>query len=74
MSSSVEPHWLSIEGAKTYTTLSRDTIVAAIRSGELVAYLKPATYSRNENYRQYRISTDDLDAWMRSQPSARESI
>lgn len=69
----VEPHWLSIEGAKVYTTLSRDTIVAAIQAGDLVAYLKPKTYRRNDNYRQYRISTDDLDAWMRAQPSAKET-
>lgn len=70
----IEPHWLSVEGAKTYTSLSRDTIVAAIRSGDLAAYLKPATFRRNDQYRQYRISTEDLDAWMRSQPPARECV
>lgn len=68
----VEPHWLSIEDAKVYTTLGRDVIVAAIRTGDLVAYLKPTNTPRNDQYRQYRICTDDLDAWMRSQPPAKE--
>lgn len=69
----VEPHWLSVEDAKTYTTLGRETILAAIMRGELEAYERPVAVRKNENYRQYRISTDALDRWIMSQPPARET-
>lgn len=72
VSAKVEPHWLSVEDAKAYTSLGRDVIMAALMSGELVGYVKPVTYRKSDSYRQYRISTDDLDAWMRSQPPAKE--
>lgn len=72
MAADVEPHWLSVEGAKAYTSLSREIIVAAVRSGDLTAYMKPSYGRQTDKYRQFRISTADLDAWMRSQPSAKE--
>lgn len=68
----VTPRWLSVEGAKAYASLSREVIVAAVRSGDLRAYMKPSYGRRTERYRQYRISTEDIDEWLRSQPSAKE--
>lgn len=68
----VEPRWLSVEGARAYASLSRDVIVAAVRSGDLTAYMKPSYGRRTDKYRQFRISTEDIDAWMRSQPPARD--
>ena len=70
--SKIEQHWLSVEDAKRYTGLCRATIMGALLRGELIGYEKPVTYRKSENYRQYRISIDDLDAWMRSQPPAKK--
>ena len=71
--SKIEQHWLSVEDAKRYTGLGRDTIMGALLRGELSGYEKPVTSFRSENYRQYRISIDDLDAWMRSQRPAKQT-
>ena len=53
--------------------LAPDVITRAIASGELPAVIKPVT--RVEGGRpQYRVALADVDAWMRSQQSAREAI
>lgn len=65
--------WLHISAAASYVMVAPDVIRRAIMRGELPAYVKPVT--RREGGRpQYRVSKRDIDAWMRSQPSAREAM
>lgn len=68
---SVTPGWGSITDASQYVKLASDVVRAAIARGDLPAVVKPVT--RSEGGRpQYRVAFADLDAWMRSQPSAAE--
>ena len=70
---SVSPGWVSVSDAARYVKLAPDVITRAIASGELFAVIKPVT--RREGGRpQYRVALADVDAWMRSQPSAREAM
>ena len=70
---SVSPGWGSVADAARYVKLAPDVITGAIARGELPAVVKPAT--RREGGRaQYRVAYADVDAWMRSQPSAREAM
>lgn len=57
---SVSPGWVSVSDAARYVKLAPDVI-------------KPVT--RREGGRpRYRVALADVDAWMRSQPSAREAM
>lgn len=68
-----EVGWLSVSGAANWLHVAPVVIRRAIVGGELPAYVKPST--RREGGRpRYRVSKSDLDAWMRSQPSAREAM
>ena len=75
---SVQKGWGSVTDAARYVKLAPDVVRAAIARGELPAVVKPET--RHEGTRrgggrpQYRVAFADLDAWMRSQPSAREAM
>lgn len=70
---SVAQGWGSVGDAASYVKLAPDVIRAAIARGDLPAVVKPAT--RREGGRpQYRVCLADVDAWMRSQPSAREAM
>lgn len=71
MARETEAEWVSISGAGTYTCLAPDVIRRAIITGDLPAYVKPAT-RREKGRPQYRVSKRDLDSWMRSQTPARE--
>lgn len=65
--------WLSIEDAGRYLDLAPSVVRAAIIRGEIPAVVKPAT-RREGGAPRYRVAKVDLDAWMRSQPSAREAM
>ena len=68
---SISAGWVSVADAARWVKLAPDVLSRAIARGELFAVIKPAT--RNEGGRpQYRVALADVDAWMRSQPSARE--
>ena len=69
---SVEAGWVSVADAGRYVSMAPDVVRDAIARGELPAVVKPVT--RREGRPQYRVAIVDLDAWMRSQPSAREAI
>lgn len=67
---SIQQGWVSVADAARYVRLAPDVVRGAIARGELPAVVKPAT--RREGRPQYRVALSDVDAWMRSQPSARE--
>lgn len=70
---SIAPGWVSVADAARYVKLAPDVITRAIASGELFAVIKPVT--RREGGRpRYRVALADVDAWMRSQPSAMEAM
>lgn len=69
---SVAAGWVSVADAGRYVSMAPDVVRGAIARGELPAVVKPVT--RREGRPQYRVAIVDLDAWMRSQPSAREAI
>ena len=62
----IERKWLSVAEAGKYVGISSSLIRRAIELGELPAYRKPVTYSSNGKHNFYKISTDDIDAWIRS--------
>jgi excisionase family DNA binding protein len=51
--------WLKVADAAEYSTLSPDLIRAAVKAGDLPAYAVGAG-------RDYRLTADDVDEWMRS--------
>lgn len=57
---SVSPGWISVSDAARYVKLAPDVI-------------KPVT-RREGGKPQYRGALSDVDAWMRSQPSAKEAM
>lgn len=63
--------WMTVKMAAQYAHLSQELIRRAIHAGDLAAYIKPSINCSER--RQYRISTEDVDAWMRSQPTAAET-
>lgn len=69
---SVAAGWVSVSDAGRYVNLAPEVIRGAIVRGELAAVVKPVT--RQEGRPQYRVAIVDLDAWMRSQPPAREAM
>lgn len=69
---SVEAGWVSVADAGRYVSMAPEVVSGAIARGELAAVVKPVT--RREGRPQYRVAIVDLDAWMRSQPSAREAM
>lgn len=68
-----ERGWLGVDEAGRYVGIRPDVIRRAIASGELPAYVKPAT-CREGDRTYYKISREDLDAWVRTWPSAREAM
>ena len=68
----VSAGWVSVREAGRYVSLAPEVVSGAIARGELAAFVKPVT--RREGRPQYRVALVDLDAWMRSQPSAREAM
>lgn len=52
--------WLTASAAAEYATVSLTTIREAVRSGDLIAY--PV----GKSGREYRLTADDIDAWMKS--------
>ncbi len=69
---SVQQGWVSVADAARYVRLAPEVVRAAIARGDLPAVVKPVT--RREGRSQYRVALADVDAWMRSQPSAREAM
>lgn len=69
---SVAAGWVSVSDAGRYVSMAPEVVKGAIVRGELPAVVKPVT--RREGRPQYRVAIVDLDAWMRSQPSAREAM
>ena len=69
---SISAGWVSVADAARYVGLAPDVIRGAIARGELAAVVKPVT--RRGGRPRYRVCLADVDAWMRSQPSAREAI
>lgn len=51
--------WLTVPMAAEHSTVSADTIRAAVKAGDLQAY----AIGRG---REYRLTAEDVDAWMRS--------
>lgn len=51
--------WLTVQGAADYLSVSTDLIRAAVSGGDLPAY--PIGKGR-----EYRLTSDDIDEWMRS--------
>lgn len=67
--------WLNIPEAAAYVGISKDVIREAIKGHELKAYQKPVSRSRKATNRlnqrmSYRISREDLDAWVRTWEAA----
>jgi excisionase family DNA binding protein len=51
-------HWLTVPMAAEYATVSVDTIRAAVKAGDLQAYAIGKG-------REYRVTADDIDAWLK---------
>ena len=51
--------WLTVPMAAEYSTVSTDTIRAAVKAGDLQAY----AIGRG---REYRLTADDIDTWLMS--------
>ena len=60
---SIARGWLSLRGAAAYTGMSTSVVSRAVHGGELPAY---------KAGKSFRISVNDLDAWMRSFPRVKE--
>ena len=69
---SIAVGWCSVADAARYVGLAPEVVSGAIARGELPAVVKPATRRRGRP--RYRVALADVDAWMRSQPSAREAM
>lgn len=52
--------WLDQRGAAEYVKVSVTLIREAVKSGDLVAH------PIGKSGRDYRLTTDDIDAWMKS--------
>lgn len=52
--------WLTAQTASDYSTVGVDTIRAAVKAGELKAY------AIGKGRREYRLTAEDVDEWMRS--------
>ena len=52
--------WLTVPMAAEYSTVSTDTIRAAVKAGDLQAY------AIGKGRREYRLTAEDVDIWMRS--------
>ena len=70
---SIQQGWVSVADAARYVRLAPDVVRGAIARGEPPAVVKPTT-RRGGGKQQYRVALADVDAWMRSQPSAREAM
>ena len=68
-----ERGWLNMQEAGRYVGISPDVLRRAIASGALRAYVKPATYSEGKSV-YVKMSREDLDAWVRTWPDAREAL
>jgi excisionase family DNA binding protein len=53
-------HWLTPAEAADYVKVSKDVIRNAVKAGDLPAY--PIGTGR----REYRLTAEDVDAWMKS--------
>lgn len=51
--------WLTVEGAAEYVKIGQQSIRNAVKAGDLPAY--PVGTGR-----EYRLTADDIDAWMMS--------
>ncbi|MEX3655289.1 helix-turn-helix domain-containing protein [Mycolicibacterium fortuitum] len=58
--SDIETPWLNQKEAAEYAKQSVDSIRAAVKSGDLVAY------AIGKSGRDFRLNRADIDAWMRS--------
>jgi excisionase family DNA binding protein len=52
-------HWLTPKEAGEYSRQSKDLIHSAVKSGELPAY-------KIGKGSEYRLTAEDVDAWMKS--------
>ncbi|MGV0785183.1 helix-turn-helix domain-containing protein [Mycolicibacterium sp. XJ775] len=52
--------WLNQKEASEYAKQSVDSIRAAVKAGDLVAY------AIGKSGRDFRLNREDIDAWMRS--------
>lgn len=60
--------WVSIRGAMDYLHVGHKPLMGWIQSGELAAYRLPSASGSDASNIPVRISTDDLDALVRSWP------